>query len=372
MIRLSLRAGVCHLLSNNCSPVGRAERHPQRHPCAISNNPARFLATGLLKSPATIPMPVENTIPFPNPNPRSQRSRAASLFLDGQVIEASTMLSTALLQGESADLWNDWAVVQLSVAERALRRALLLAPSHRDATANLGVLLFSVGKRAEAAVFLRQALVNSTGATHSYVDSLLALCETQPAQPSAAPPRQITEGYSFTADWFSGNISSFWKHLKALRGTACSILEIGCFEGRASTWLLQNIATSPDSRLLCLDCNDQPLLWPNITRAGGEKRTEFRRGISRETLRTLPFAAYDFIYIDGGHSTVDVLEDAILSFRLAKPRAVIALDDYLWDDPQHNQNGVPKPAIDTFLALYTSKLEVLESGYQVWLRKLTD
>ncbi|MGA8986031.1 MAG: hypothetical protein WB470_25410, partial [Candidatus Acidiferrales bacterium] len=51
------------------------------------------------------------------------------------------MLSAALLQGESPDLWNDWAVVQLSVAERALRRALLLNPAHSDASANLGVLL---------------------------------------------------------------------------------------------------------------------------------------------------------------------------------------------------------------------------------------
>jgi hypothetical protein len=317
-------------------------------------------------------MPLENTIPFPNPNPRSPRSRAVTLFLEGRVVEASTLLSSAILQGESADLWNDWAVVQLSVAERAFHRALLLAPAHHDATANLGILLFSIGKRADAAVFLRQALASTTGAAHAYVNSLLALCDTQPSQLAAPPPQQITEGYTFTADWFSSNIPSFWKHLKALQGTACSILEIGCFEGRASTWLLQNIATSPDSRLLCLDCNDQPPLWPNITRAGGEKRTEFRRGVSREILRTLPFAAYDFIYIDGGHSTVDVLEDAILSFRLAKPGAIIAFDDYLWNDPQHNQAGVPQPAIDAFLALYSKKLDVLESGYQVWLRKLTD
>ena len=317
-------------------------------------------------------MPLDNAIPFPDTNSASPRSRAVALFQEGNVTEASTLLSAALLQGESADLWNDWGVVQLSVAELAFRRSLLLATNHQDATANLGILLFSIGNHPDAAGFLRQSLASATGAAHSYLQSLLALCETRRIQLAAAPPRQITEGYTFTADWFSRNISSFWKHLKSLQGTACSLLEIGCFEGRASTWLLQNIATSPDSRLLCLDCNDQPLLWHNITRAGGQKRTEFRRGISHVTLRTLPFARYDFIYIDGGHSTVDVLEDAILSFRLAKPGAIIAFDDYLWNDPQHNQHGVPKPAIDAFLALYSNKLEVLESGYQIWLRKLTD
>jgi hypothetical protein len=196
-------------------------------------------------------MPTDAAIPFPNPNPGSQRHTAASLFLEGHVIEASTTLSNAILQGESADLWNDWGVVQLGVAERAL----LLAPTHHDAAINLGVLLFSVGMHADAAVYLRQSLSFTTGPTHDYVQALLNLCDLQRALPAAPPPRQISEGHTFIADWFSGNIASFWKHLKTLRGTPCSILEIGCFEGRASTWLLQNIATSPDSRLLGLDCN---------------------------------------------------------------------------------------------------------------------
>jgi hypothetical protein len=231
---------------------------------------------------------------------------------------------------------------------------------------------FSVGKHADVGLYLQQALAFTIGATHDYVRALLNLCEIQQAQPAAPLPGQITQGYAYTADWFSSNIPSFWKHWKVLRGTPCSILGIGCFEGRASTWLLQNIAFSPDSRRLCLDCNDQPLLWPNITQAGGEKRTEFRRGISRETLRTLPTAAYDFIYIDRAHSTIDVLEDVILSFRLAKPGAVIAFDDYLWNDPQQNQLGIPKPAFDAFTTIYAKKIELLKSNYQVWLRKLTD
>jgi hypothetical protein len=56
-------------------------------------------------------MPPDSTIPFPNPNARGQRITAASLFLDGRVVEASTMLSSAILHGESVDLWNDWGIV---------------------------------------------------------------------------------------------------------------------------------------------------------------------------------------------------------------------------------------------------------------------
>jgi len=69
---------------------------------------------------------------------------------------------------------------------------------------------------------------------------------------------------------------------------------------------------------------------------------------------------------------LDVREDAIVSFRLAKPGAVIAFDDYLWNDLQRKQSGAARPAIDAFFALYSKKPEGLESSYQVWMRKLTD
>ncbi len=116
----------------------------------------------------------------------------------------------------------------------------------------------------------------------------------------------------------------------------------------------------------------QPSFRANIRTAQGEARTELKLGLSREILRTLPLAAYDFIYIDGSHSTVDVLEDAVLAFRLAKAGGIIAFDDYLWDDPEFNQQGTPKLAIDAFTEIYREKLNILESGYQVWIRKLHD
>jgi hypothetical protein len=160
-----------------------------RRLCAISNNPLPLLATSLPEFLGAKPVSVEKTIPFPNPNPHSPRSRAAALFHEGYVVEAPALLSGDILEGESADLWNDWAVVQLSVAERAFRRALLLAPTHHDAATNLGILLFSIGNRADTTGFLRQALASTAGAAYAYVSSLLALCETQPAPATASPPR---------------------------------------------------------------------------------------------------------------------------------------------------------------------------------------
>ena len=192
-------------------------------------------------------------------------------------------------------------------------------------------MLFSIGNHPDAAGFLRQSLASATGAAHSYLQSLLALCETRRIQLAAAPPRQITEGYTFTADWFSRNISSFWKHLSSLQGTAFARFLKSVVLRRPRLHLAAaDISPHLRTRACFASIATTSRCSATTSRAPeAKKRTEFRRGISHVTLRTLPFARYDFIYIDGGHSTVDVLEDAILSFRLAKPGAIIAFDDYL-------------------------------------------
>jgi 2-polyprenyl-3-methyl-5-hydroxy-6-metoxy-1,4-benzoquinol methylase len=106
------------------------------------------------------------------------RHVATDLFLQGRLEEASRLLSETISQSESADLWNDWAVVQLSLVERAFRRALQLEPSLAGTAANLGVLLFSTGKRAEAAGLLEQALASATGPALAHIQTLLSLCSS--------------------------------------------------------------------------------------------------------------------------------------------------------------------------------------------------
>lgn len=192
--------------------------------------------------------------------------------------------------------------------------------------------------------------------------------EMGPDVPVTMPEIEVEAQY----DWFTGNIPWFERHLAHLRGRPCLVLEIGCHEGRSSTWMLQNILTHPDSRLTGIDLQVQPSYWRNVRATGAEHKVTVIEKPSREALRELPFQHYDFIYVDGSHWTVDVLEDAVLSFRLAKPGAVIAFDDYLWDDPRWNQEGAPKEAVDAFLSIYKAKIELLEQCHQVWIKKLRD
>lgn len=178
--------------------------------------------------------------------------------------------------------------------------------------------------------------------------------------------------YAFEFDWFSGNVAQFEHFLSPLKGANCQLLENGTHEGRAATWLMDNIAVSEGSRLTCVDLADNPNRRGNIEATGASHRVDFRQGMSRDVLPTLPRSHYDFIYVDGYHGRVEVLEDAVLSFRLAKVGGIIAFDDYLWDDPAYNHDGLPKPAIDAFRSIYRDKLDLLYWGFQVWVRKTAD
>jgi predicted O-methyltransferase YrrM len=181
--------------------------------------------------------------------------------------------------------------------------------------------------------------------------------------------------YSFSVDWFSQGVPLFERYVLPLAGSPCNLLEIGAHEGRSTTWLADHILTHSQARLDTIDpwpCN---ALWTNICRTRRALQITVHQGASRDVMRRLPPDTFDFIYVDGSHSTVDVMEDAVSAFRLAKSGAVIAFDDYQWDDPNLNQSGIPRPAIDAFLALYAHPtcyeplVDVLEMGWQVWVRK---
>ena len=90
-----------------------------------------------------------NEAPSKSETPRA----AANLLAEGQLDEASRLLRDAIAESESSELWNDWAVLQLALAERALTPAFELDPWNAEAAANLGILLFSMGKITEAEWF---------------------------------------------------------------------------------------------------------------------------------------------------------------------------------------------------------------------------
>jgi predicted O-methyltransferase YrrM len=113
-------------------------------------------------------------------------------------------------------------------------------------------------------------------------------------------------------------------------------------------------------------------LKPNLVASGRQHQVKFHLGRSADILRTLPMNAYDFAIIDGSHWTMNVLEDMVHSFRLLKVGGIMESDDYLWDDPEWNQEGRPKEGIDVFLSIYAPKIKILHKKGLIWVQKVAD
>jgi predicted O-methyltransferase YrrM len=190
---------------------------------------------------------------------------------------------------------------------------------------------------------------------------------SSPAKPETKFQR-APDRFNFTTDWFCGNEKHFSKYLAHLVDTPCQILEIGCYEGRATVWLIENIATHPEATVHCIDVLEQASFRQNILATRSPEKVRLEIGLSRNLLRSYSDNAFDFIYVDGGHRTIEVLEDAVLSFRLLKRGGIMGFDDYKWKD-RGSPDGTPKLAIKAFLRIYKRKITVLMKGYQVWIRK---
>lgn len=185
---------------------------------------------------------------------------------------------------------------------------------------------------------------------------------------------------TFSQDWSRHFVANAGKHLAPLAGTPLHYLEIGVFEGRSALWMLANVLTHPDSRMVGVDA------WPvegdpfeeraraNLAVAG--ERVELRKGPSDRVLREPRFEreSFDIIYIDGDHTAFGALSDSVLAWPLLKVGGLCIWDDYGWKRapwkraPRHER---PADAIDAFLKALHGKHELLFRNYQVGVRKVS-
>jgi hypothetical protein len=192
--------------------------------------------------------------------------------------------------------------------------------------------------------------------------------------------------YYFSTDWFTYNIPIWEKYFKdnnLLGREEVKCLEIGCFEGRATLYLLENILTHPTSSIDVIDTfngsinesgmsnlslNDLLDRFKYNTRKYNHKINIFI-GESYKILKSFDcYPKYDIIYIDGSHIASNIIEDAIMSHHLLKQYGLLIFDDYLWKD-NTTTHKLPKIAIDAFITIYDEFYEILWSDYQVICKK---
>ena len=182
------------------------------------------------------------------------------------------------------------------------------------------------------------------------------------------------------ADWFTLNIPVWEKVLEPFKGKpGVNYLEIGVFEGRSVIWMLENILTDPTARLTGIDIFDESTYnykdnyFKNIEKSGAADKVTTIQDFSQVALRDLPLDSFDIIYIDGSHAKDDVLEDAVLSWRLLKVGGVLIFDDYTWAGHKLSVDPVdyPKLAIDPFVQCFDEHLQVIHNSRQLIVKKLS-
>ncbi|CAG8645835.1 5762_t:CDS:2 [Cetraspora pellucida] len=153
------------------------------------------------------------------------------------------------------------------------------------------------------------------------------------------------------------------------------------FEGRSTTWILEELCKNPESKLITIDIflkifpdnDNETTFHENIKKTRKEDQIEVIKSKSFNTLIKLNHEnkmKFDFIYIDGSHESHDVLSDAVLSWNLLKEGGIMILDDYEWDFFEEEYLN-PRIAIDSFLICYQTQIEIIDKCYQVAIRKIT-
>jgi predicted O-methyltransferase YrrM len=184
---------------------------------------------------------------------------------------------------------------------------------------------------------------------------------------------KFPEHFSYPTDtriWFTDHIKNWEYHLEYLFDKPNVCLEIGAYHGASSVFIREKLCNHTDSHLYIMDINKSSYLesninpYDNITFMQGESRDLFRNLSHND--KTKEFL--DFIYIDGSHMSIHVLEDAVNAFYYLKDGGIIIFDDYLGGLEQASYMQV-KYGVDGFIYGMHHHIQELFRGYQLGLVK---
>lgn len=189
--------------------------------------------------------------------------------------------------------------------------------------------------------------------------------------------------HKFSKDWFSSHVINWRTYLKEYRDKKMQYLEIGCFEGKSTVFILENY---PHSHATVIDTFGQTFEYKLLGVCDGDYYTTFKEntaeykdrvsinvGYSFDVLTQMlneKFKTFDVIYVDASHTARGTLQDMVLSWELLRADGIMIIDDYNWDT---NVGTImhPKDGVDAFLLAYKGFYELLLKDYQVILRKVS-
>ena len=172
---------------------------------------------------------------------------------------------------------------------------------------------------------------------------------------------------NFSNKWFLNNFDIFNFFLPKEKNSKFDYLEVGCFEGLSSFFVLSEYKAvnailldiwdmpNPNSKTLSHNFNsiekafDNNLSGFNFTKIKDDSVVAMRKLFKQNK-------SFDFIYIDGSHNGEDILSDAIEAFKIVKKEGLIFFDDFL----QYDKNRALQSydGIEKFLNLYSNYLKI--------------
>ena len=184
---------------------------------------------------------------------------------------------------------------------------------------------------------------------------------------------------SFSNKWFLNNFDIFSFFLPQDKNSKFDYLEVGCFEGLSSFFVLSEYKAvdatlldiwdmpNPNSKTLSHNFNsiedtfDNNLSRFNFTKIKDDSVVAMRKLFKQNK-------SFDFIYIDGSHNGEDILSDAIEAFKILKKDGLIFFDDFL----QYDKNRALQSyeGIEKFLTLYSSFLKIEYFQNNLVVRKI--
>ncbi|KAL8933869.1 MAG: hypothetical protein Q9211_005537 [Gyalolechia sp. 1 TL-2023] len=203
--------------------------------------------------------------------------------------------------------------------------------------------------------------------------------------------------FTFSQDWFHTYIIQDWTRLALpLRSQQLQILEIGAFEGGSTTWILDNLMSHPDSTLTVIDTFEggmehrassssavaskdyalnslESRFKANVELCLNANKVLLLKSTSYEALLRLSQGrtTFDLIYIDGSHTAIDVLTDAVLSWHLLRVGGKLVFDDWMWKGFMEECYN-PRIAIKGFLRCVKPEVEIVETEYQMWITRVAN
>ncbi len=199
--------------------------------------------------------------------------------------------------------------------------------------------------------------------------------------------------YKFNEQWFDHNIPLWDKLFTEFKRPIENVLEIGCYEGRATIYLCEKVLKGQSNYTVVdtfegseaesgMDTTMERLEEnKSIIEDNFRHNISFHNNINFKILKgksqfILPELysklknKFDLIFVDASHRADDTFVDGYYALKMLKKEGLLIFDDFGWKDPAQKETvSSPEFGIRAFATMYQEEVDTVHTGYQVVFKK---